>query len=504
MGSRLLPLDGKNREKVLGNTTRGIDDEVIEVQWRNLVYKVERNALVDFVKKDGEKVKVILKGLTGYFRSGQLTAIMGPSGAGKSTLLECVSGKRKKGLSGDVRIIGSSKIDIGLISQNDYLINQLTVKESLIFASKLKNYKKAELEENLEEVVIGDDYADNAPIVKQLGYHQALAMNVMKQLGLEMCADTKCGNCSGGQRKRVSIALELISKPNILILDEPTSGLDSSACFQTVSVMQQLTQQDQSKHPIAVVATIHQPSARVFNLFHHVYVISHDGQCIYQGSPTNLIQHLANVGLNCPQFHNPADYVAEVASGEYGNDGIVKLVNQKKQADLQMVPSSGKKSLTLAQLSQQHSYPLFLHTWLLFVRSLITILRDPMLTSLRFASHVGTAVFIGLLYGSSIGIPGGCPPQISPLNNLENFAEFREKYERETITIAENVAFLFFTVLFVMFGSMMPTIMTFPLDMQVFKKERTNGWYSALTYYLARSFADMPFQVRNMKKNKHC
>ena len=304
--------------------------------------------------------------------------------------------------------------------------------------------------------------------------------------------------------KRISIALELISKPNILILDEPTSGLDSSACFQTVSVMQQLTQQDQSKHPIAVVATIHQPSARVFNLFHHVYVISYDGQCIYQGSPTDLIQHLANVGLNCPQFHNPADYVAEVASGEYGNDGIVKLVNQNKQVDLQKVPSSGKKSLTLAQLSQQHSYPIFLHTWLLFIRSLITILRDPMLTSLRFASHLATAVFIGLLYGDSIGIPGGCPPQISPLNNLENFAEFREKYEKETITVAENVAFLFFTILFIMFGSMMPTIMTFPLDMQVFKKERTNGWYSALTYYLARSFADMPFQVRNMKRNKHC
>ena len=193
LGSRLLSLDGKSQEKVLGNT-KGIDDEVIEVQWRNLVYKVERSALIDFVKKDGEKVKVILKGLTGYFRSGQLTAIMGPSGAGKSTLLECVSGKRKKGLSGDVRIIGSSKIDIGLIAQSDYLINQLTVKESLIFASKLKNYKKAELEESLEEVVVGDDYAENVPIVKQLGYHQALAMNVMKQLGLEICADTKCGN----------------------------------------------------------------------------------------------------------------------------------------------------------------------------------------------------------------------------------------------------------------------------------------------------------------------
>jgi hypothetical protein len=259
--------------------------------------------------------------------------------------------------------------------------------------------------------------------------------------------------------------------------------------------MQQLTQQMQSKNPIAVVATIHQPSARVFNLFDHVYVISFDGQCIFQGSPANMIQQLANVGLNCPQFHNPADFIAEVASGEYGNDGIIKLASQKKQADALIPVVSGPKSLTLAQISQTHSYPTLLHTWLLFVRSILITLRDPMLTSLRFASHLITAVFIGLLYGDSIGRPSGCPPQVSPLNDLEHFTEFRQKYEKETITITENVAFIFFTIMFIMFGAMMPTIMTFPLDMQVFRKERTNGWYSCATYYLAKTFADMPFQV---------
>ena len=278
-------------------------------------------------------------------------------------------------------------------------------------------------------------------------------------------------------------------------MDEPTSGLDSSACFQTVSVMQDLTQQTQSKNPIAVVATIHQPSARVFNLFHHVYVISFDGQCIFQGSPAELIPRLANVGLNCPQFHNPADFIAEVASGEYGQEGIVKLAEQKKEADALIPAITGPKTLTLAQISGTQSYPVVLHTWLLFVRSLLVIIRDPMLTSLRLASHLITAVFIGLLYGDAIGKPGGCPPQVSPLNDLEHFAEFRENYEKETITITENVAFVFFTLMFVMFGAMMPTIMTFPMDMQVFRKERTNGWYSCATYYFAKTLADMPFQV---------
>jgi len=185
-------------------------DNTIEVSWRNLVYSVEKNALLNACRKEN-KSRTILKGLSGHFRSGNLTAIMGPSGSGKSTLLECVSGFRKKGLSGDVRITGSSRIKIGLIAQNDQLLNQLTVREALLFASKLKNYKRDIEEEDLDEVVVSDDYAENQT-KSSSSYHDMLSKYVMKQLGLEVCADTRSGNCSGGQRKRLSIALELISK----------------------------------------------------------------------------------------------------------------------------------------------------------------------------------------------------------------------------------------------------------------------------------------------------
>ena len=191
------------------NAVRLGDERTIEVSWHNLVYTVERNSLVDKLRKT-DKSRTILKGLTGYFRGGQLTAIMGPSGAGKSTLLECVSGFRKKGLSGDVRITGSSRIKIGLIAQNDQLLNQLTVREALLFASKLKNYLQNDTKE-LVEVIVDENHAESQQ--KNLSsYHEMLARHVMKQLGLEVCADTRSGNCSGGQRKRLSIALELISK----------------------------------------------------------------------------------------------------------------------------------------------------------------------------------------------------------------------------------------------------------------------------------------------------
>ncbi len=131
--------------------------------------------------------------------------------SGKSTLLECVSGFRKKGMSGDVRIFGSKRIKIGLIAQNDQLLDQLTVKESLLFASKLKNYKRELADDDLDEVFVDQQYVENVTISSS-SYHDMLVRHVMKQLGLEICADTKSGNCSGGQRKRLSIALELISK----------------------------------------------------------------------------------------------------------------------------------------------------------------------------------------------------------------------------------------------------------------------------------------------------
>lgn len=88
-----------------------------------------------------------------------------------------------------------------------------------------------------------------------------------------------------------------------------------------------------------------------------------------------------------------------------------------------------------------------------------------------------------------------CPPLKSPLNNLETFPEYRLKFQEDTVTTTENLAFVFFTLMFVMFDSMMPTIMTFPVQLNNIRKEKTNGWYSVATYYIAMSIAEIPFQV---------
>lgn len=235
-----------------------IDESEITVSWRDLTYTVEQSSvsignLFGSDDDDGaggnsqpktlvrRSKRTILKGVNGHFSTGQLTAVMGPSGSGKSTMLECIVGFRKRGLTGDIRVASGKggngnkdMIKMALINQSDYLIESFTVREMLVYASRLKNFRKEDEEEaKLLKVVVEDGKGGGNDTEGGKGsgskrnlleegeggggkeiknIHQKLAINVCKQLGLDVCIDTRAGSCSGGQKKRISIALEMISK----------------------------------------------------------------------------------------------------------------------------------------------------------------------------------------------------------------------------------------------------------------------------------------------------
>jgi ATP-binding cassette subfamily G (WHITE) protein 1 len=250
----------------------------------------------------------ILQNVSGSFKSGELTAVMGPSGAGKTSLLNILARRREYGFTGKLSVSGTNHvIKINAIPQEDHLFESLTVRENLTFASKLKNPHS------------NQDHAKNILGASQL-------------LGLNECLDTRTRNISGGQQKRLAIAQELLSKPDILILDEPTSGLDSLTCLKTLSVLKDLvkpTTRD-TIDPIAIVLTIHQPQREAFEMFDKVYVLANGGITIYDGRPGDCIDFIEKYsGLKMPSSdYNPATFLIDIASGEYGQEPIDALSKQ--------------------------------------------------------------------------------------------------------------------------------------------------------------------------------
>ncbi|XP_050541236.1 ATP-binding cassette sub-family G member 4-like isoform X2 [Daktulosphaira vitifoliae] len=430
--------------------------ELIDLEFINLTYDV-RSFQNDFkIKK-----KIILNEISGKFPSGKLCAIIGSSGSGKSTLLNILSGYKTTGFTGKFftnnkpRELNKFKKQSCYITQEDYLHENFTVKEAMEFAIKLKT---------------------SVISLNKLKYK--MINIILKQLNLNLSCDTLIKNLSGGQRRKLSIALELIHNPSVMFFDEPTSGLDSLSTKQVVQILKEFANSGRT-----IICSIHQVSANELQMFDSLYILSMGGYCIYHGSTSLLPNALAKQGLVCPMYHNIADFIIEVSLGEYGRNHAYNLMksiengksplwessnNDLTEVKLQEISKSteiiGKKvhtSKVNKDCRNSIQFIVLLHMILLSMkRKKFYITR---LLAYLFLSVMYSSVYYG----------------------IGNNASFT----------SDNVKLLCNLLLCMSFTSSVTMQISFCSELNVLTKEHFNQYYGLLTYYISYTVADLGLQI---------
>ncbi|WVQ65812.1 uncharacterized protein L199_003990 [Kwoniella botswanensis] len=298
----------------------------VGVEWKNVGYNIKSPSytsrwsenLYSFLKGSGKRSnsntevekatssrypdinqgKSVLAGSSGSILPGGFACILGPSGAGKSTLVDILAGKRKEGIvKGSVGFTQEdgrgSRVRVGYVDQADVLSPTSTVLETLIFAAQLR---------------LPESIPSSAKIER--------AQTVLSQLHLDHIANTRIGSSehrgiSGGEARRVSIGIELVSSPDILVLDEPTSGLDSVSASRLVRLLKTLAESGTT-----IIASIHQPSSALYQAFDQVILLSRGNQLYFGRGGIAPKEYFEKKGYRCPEGYNIADYLLEIASSE--------------------------------------------------------------------------------------------------------------------------------------------------------------------------------------------
>ncbi|GLV37361.1 uncharacterized protein CBL_10672 [Carabus blaptoides fortunei] len=411
--------------------------KTIDIEFQNVTYTVQQNS---------DSVRRILKGVSGAFISGELTAVLGPSGAGKTSLMNILAGYTCRGVSGDgIRVNGRPRNTrhfrplTTYIMQEDRVQPRLNVMEAMMVASRLK---------------IGQ------MLHKDRREH---IHDILSTLGIMECEETRTERLSGGQRKRLSIALELVSNPSVLFLDEPTTGLDIHSNKQVMGALRILVNQGRT-----VVCTIHQPSSLEFRAYDNVYVVA-SGSCVYSGPPSELVPFLDGVGTPCPQTYSPADYIIElVHSCPHTVDLLANAANS-----VGFIRNISRKydSKSEKAIKQQTPPSPFWQLWILLGRMLLQRWRNKAFLISQLIHHIVSSVLLGaIFYG--IG---------------NDAAYFLPNFK-----LALSIG------VFYVYTYVMVPILNFPYDLKLLKREHFNNWYGLLPYYLAYSFSTIPALVVNV------
>ncbi|KAI9003965.1 P-loop containing nucleoside triphosphate hydrolase protein [Hyaloraphidium curvatum] len=426
-----------------------------ELVWENVEYKVSLG------EKKGEKQ--ILKGVSGRAKGGEVLAILGGSGAGKTTLLNTLAGRIPSGtqtgrvlLNGRKRERASWKKTAGYVEQEDIGFAELTVKETLTYAARLRMPSS------------------------QFTKEQKLARvdEIIRELGLTDCQNTKVGDpqtggISGGQRKRVSIAIELIANPAILFLDEPTSGLDSFTAFNICESLQNLAK----KEGKLIICSIHMPRETILDLFDNIILMS-QGSIVWHGPPSDALDHFSKLGFSCPKNTNPADYFLDLISVDKRTPEALAESTARYEvlskawndvsAGISYEPSD---EVPCEEVSEGRNNNYFTEVAVLTDRAFKNTYRNPAVAYATIGQTVVLVLLVGLVF-------------------------FRLGYSVQDVQSRAGV--LFFTLINGTFLSMMPVLQVFVFQRKILRRERAAGTYRVSAAFFANLTAQLPLTLGAM------
>ncbi|KAJ1323031.1 ATP-binding cassette subfamily G (WHITE) member 2 [Microdochium nivale] len=416
--------------------------------------------------RESKRQKEILTEINGSVKAGELLALMGPSGSGKSTLLNVLAHRTaalKAEVQGHVFINGQNPDPTtfhrvsAYVEQEDALVGSLTVRETLNFAARLAlppTVGKAERVRRIE--------------------------SLLTAFGLQGQANTLVGTpirkgISGGQKRRLSVASQLITSPKILFLDEPTSGLDSAASLQVISFIKATAKE----HNLIVIASIHQPSTSTFNMFDKLLLLSR-GAAAYSGPVSAVQPYFATCGVPVPLYMNPAEFIIDLVNTDFIHDHaeveehLSKVHHSWQQsplalalitelaADMDFRPMGSDKA-DAEMLGETAGGVAILLA--LIQRSLIKSYRDVFAYGIRIAMYMGLAIMMGTVW-----------LRLSPSQgNIQSF-----------------INAIFFGGAFMSFMAV-AYIPAFLEDRALYVKERANGLYGPTSFLIANFITGVPY-----------
>ncbi|KAI0004345.1 ABC-2 type transporter-domain-containing protein [Xylariaceae sp. FL0662B] len=443
----------KSRKEEEGSTLN-IDSSSI-LTWEDLNYDVPVPG----------GIRRLLDSVYGYCKPGELTALMGASGAGKTTLLDVLAARKNIGvIYGDVLVDGAKpgkefQRSTSYAEQLDMHDPTQTVREALRFSADLRQ-----------------------PIETPREEKYAYVEEIIALLEMEYIADCIIGTPEAGltveQRKRVTIGVELAAKPQLLLfLDEPTSGLDSQSAFNIVRFLKKLAAAGQ-----AILCTIHQPNAALFENFDRLLLLQRGGRCVYFGdigSDAHVLRdYLARHGAVAGPSDNIAEFMLE-AIGAGSNPRVgnrdwadiwsdsPELANVKDK--ISQFKESRKEAVSHIDLSMQREYasPLLHQLHVVIKRTNLAYWRSPNYLFTRIFNHIAIAVLTGLTY-----------------LQLDD--------SRSSL---QNKVFVMFQIT-VLPALLMPQVeVMFVVKRAIFFREQLSKMYSTFTFTLAMVVAELPYSV---------